>query len=260
VDRIGSKNKCVQLINFWPDIALNEYINLTDRVKNRMQAVNIAGTGYDNPLSEGDDVGFRDEPLERMMHGEIVEMESLKTGVSITDLGLNEYALALKRYIESNPKFGNLPPGINAVIEADKDVGLEPGVVFFLRNRDERIRNEANYFHPFYAVYLRNDGSVIKDSTQGKSIVELLRKGCEGKSEPIADLCKAFNRETRDGFKMEAYSELLTKAIETIAAKKEESDIDSLFSSVETTALNGEYANLEAFELMAFFVVKEREA
>jgi hypothetical protein len=260
VDRIGSKNKCVQLINFWHDIALNEYINLTDRVKNRMQAVNIAGTGYDNPLSEGDDVGFRDEPLERMMHGEIVEMESLKTGVSITDLGLNEYALALKRYIEANPKFGNLPPGINAVIEADKDVGLEPGVVFFLRNRDERIRNEANYFHPFYAVYLRNDGSVIKDSTQGKSIVELLRKGCEGKSEPIADLCKTFNRETRDGFKMEAYSELLTKAIETIAAKKEESDIDSLFSSVETTALNGEYANLEAFELMAFFVVKEREA
>ena len=260
VDRIGSKNQCVQLINFWPDIALNEYIDLTDRVKNRMHAVNIAGTGYDNPLSEGDGVGFRDEPLERMMHGEIVDMESLKTGVSITDLGLNEYALALKRYIEANPKFGNLPPGINAVVAADREAGLEPGVVFFLRNRDERIRSEANYFHPFYAVYLRNDGSVVKDSTQGKTIVELLRKGCEGKSEPIAELCKAFNRETRDGFKMEAYSGLLTKAIETIAAKKEESDIDSLFSSTETTALDGEYANLEAFELMAFFVVKEREA
>lgn len=260
VDRIGSKNGCVQLVNFWPDIDLNEYINLTERVKNRMQAVNIAGTGYDNPLSEGDDVGFRDEPLERMMRGEIVDMESLKTGVSITDLGLNEYALALKRYMEAHPSFGTLSAGINAVIAADREAGLEPGVVFFLRNRDEKLRNEANYFHPFYAVYLRMDGSVVKDSTQGKAVVELLRKGCEGKSAPLAALCKAFNRETRDGFRMDAYSALLTKAIETIAERKTESDVDSLFSSTETTALQGDCANLEAFELMAFFVVREEGA
>ena len=256
VDRIGSRNERVKLINFWPDMDLNEYINLTDRVKNRMQAVNIAGTGYDNPLAEGDDVGFRDEPLGRMMNGEIVDMESLKTGVSITDLGLNEYALALKKYMAAHLAFGNLPPGINAVIEAKPEDGLVPGVIFFLRNRDERLRNEANYFHPFYTVYLASDGSIIKDSTQGKQVIELLRKGCEGKSEPISDLCKVFNRETRDGIKMDAYSALLSKAIDTIADSKTESDVDSLFNATETTALEGDCSHIDSFELMAFFVVK----
>ena len=257
VDRIGSKNEAVRLVNFWPDMDLNEYIDLTDRVKNRMQAVNISGTGHDNPLAEGDDVGFRDEPLSRMMNGEIVDMESLKTGVSITDLGLNEYALALKKYMEAHPSMGSLPPGINAVVEAKIEAGLKPGVVFFLRNRDEKLRNEANYFHPFYCVYLDPDGNVIKDSTQGKPIIELLRKGCEGRDEPITALCKVFNKETKDGYRMERYSDLLTKAIESIAAKKEESDLESLFSSVETTAMKGSYSNLDAFELMAFFVIKE---
>ena len=282
VDRIGSRNESVQLVNFWPDIDLNEYINLTERVKNRMQAVNIAGTGHDNPLAEGDDVAFRDEPLSRMMNGEIVDMESLKTGVSITDLGLNEYALALKKYMEAHPTMGNLPPGINAVVEAKPDEGLVPGVVFFLRNRDEQLRNEANYFHPFYAGYLADGGRgatalpnivdgrvraprgpldldtwfVYKDSTQGKAIVELLRKGCEGQSEPLSVLCRQFNKETKDGFKMDAYSALLSKAIESIAAKKAESDVDSLFSSTETTALSGDCSHLDAFELMAFFVIK----
>ena len=260
VDRIGTKNASVKLVNFWPDIDLNEYIDLTDRVKNRMQAVNIAGTGHDNPLAEGDDVGFRDEPLGRMKNGEIVDMESLKTGVSITDLGLNEYALALKKYMEDHPGLSNVPPGINAVIEAKPDEGLVPGVVFFLRNRDEKLRNEANYFHPFYAVYLAADGTVVKDSTQGKQVIELLRKGCEGKSEPIAALCKAFNKETRDGFKMDAYSAMLSKAIDAISEQKTEGDVESLFNSTETTALQGDCSHIDAFELVAFFVVKEAVA
>ena len=256
IDRIGSQNAEVALVNFWPDIDLNEYINLTDRVKNRMQGVNIAGTGMDNPLSEGDDVSFRNEPLTRMMHGEIVSMESLKTGVSITDLGLNEYALALKRYMAGHPAFGSLPPGVHAVVAANPQDGLVPGVIFFLRNRDERLKNDANYFHPFYAVYLDESGQVVQDSTHGKEIVELLRKGCEGREEPLAELCKAFNRETRDGFKMDAYSDLLQKAIASIADIKAESDIDSLFNSTETTALSGDCSKVDSFELIAFFVVK----
>ena len=168
----------------------------------------------------------------------------------------------------AHPAFGNLPPGINAVIEAKPDEGLVPGVVFFLRNRDEKLRNEANYFHPFYAVYLAKEGRaraprppqdwlVYKDSTQGKQIVELLRKGCEGKSEPIADLCKAFNKETKDGFKMDAYSALLSKAIDAISEQKTESDVESLFKSTETSALQGDCSHIDAIELLAFFVVKE---
>ena len=194
-----------------------------------------------------------------MTRNELKIVSGAQTGVSITDLGLNEYALALKKYMEEQPGISNVPPGINAVIEAKPDEGLVPGVVFFLRNRDEKLRNEANYFHPFYAVYLAADGSVIKDSTQGKQIVERLRRGCEGKSEPLAALCKAFNRETRDGFKMEVYSDLLSKAIDTIAEKKAESDVESLFNSTETSALSGDCAHLDAFELIAFFVVKDRE-
>ena len=257
VDRIGSKNATIKLINFWPDIALNEYINLTERVSNRMQALNLAGTGHDNLLAEGEEVGFRDEPLQRMMNGEIVSMESLKSGISITDLGLNEYALALKHYQEEHPSFDRVPPGIHAIVKANPSEGLLPGVVFFLRNRDETLRNEANYFHPFYAVYLDMKGDVICASTQGKTVLERLRKGCESQTEPLKPLCAAFNRETRDGFKMERYSDLLNKAIATIAENKQESDLASLFSSDETTALEGECNSLDAFELIAFFVVRE---
>ena len=257
VDRIGSTNPSVKLVNFWPDLDLNEYIDLTDRVKNRMQAVNIAGTGHDNPLDEGDDVPFRDEPLSRMKGGEIVDLESLKSGVSITDLGLNEYALALKRYLERNPGLSRVPPGIHAVVAAQPDEGLVPGVVFFLKNRDERLRDPGNYFHPFYAIYLADDGSVVKGATQGKPIVELLRKASEGVSEPIAPLCRAFNRETRDGFRMERYSALLDKAIAAIAETKAEGDVASLFSGTETTALAGDCSSLDSFELLAFFVVRE---
>lgn len=256
VDRIGSKNASVSLVNFWPDIDLNEYINLTDRVKNRMQGVTVASTGTGNPLDEADDIAFRDEPLKRMMNGEIVSMESLKTGVSITDLGLTQYALALKRYQTDHPSFGSLPPGMHAVVAADPKEGLLPGVVFFLRNRDEKLKNETNYFHPYYAVYLDSSGQVIKDASKGKAIVELLRKGCEGKDAPVAELCKAFNRETRDGLKMDGYSDLLKKAISSISAVKAEGDIQSLFTSTETTALTGACDKLDAFELMAFFVIR----
>lgn len=257
VDRIGSRNDFVKLINFWPDMELNEYINLTDRVSNRMQAVNLAGTGQDNLLAEGDDIGFRDEPLQRMMNGEIVAMESLKSGVSITDLGLNEYALALKHYEEAHPTFDRVPPGIHAVIKANPEEGLPPGVIFFLRNRDEALRNEANYFHPFYSVYLTMEGEVVCNPTQGKPILERLRKGCEHQAEPLKSLCAAFNHETRDGFRMERYSELLSKAIDSFAETKQESDIASLFSLMETTALVGRCDTLDAFELIAFFVVRE---
>jgi hypothetical protein len=166
-----------------------------------MQALNLAGTGHDNLLDEGEEVGFRDEPLQRMMNGEIVSMESLKSGVSITDLGLNEYALALKHYQEEHPSFDRVPPGIHAIVKANPSEGLLPGVVFFLRNRDENLRNEANYFHPFYAVYLDMKGDVICASTQGKTVLERLRKGCESQTEPLKPLCAAFNRETRDALR-----------------------------------------------------------
>ena len=51
IDRIGSINNVIQLINFWPQVSLDDYINLKSRVEGRMHLVNFTATGDDNVLT-----------------------------------------------------------------------------------------------------------------------------------------------------------------------------------------------------------------
>lgn len=258
VDRIGSQNASIQLVNYWPNISLDEYINLKERVESRMMIADVTATGDDNVLSaQANDVSYRKEQLRRLQE-EVIELEDLKTGVSITDLGLNDFRMDLLNYVKSLGEPSHVPNGMHAVVPANAKLGLQPGVIFTLRNRNPEVNvNQHNRLHPYYLVYIGRNGEVIHDHTEVKRLLDLVRSGCKGRAEPIAAACQSFNQQTADGRNMQVYSELLSKTIRSMIEVKEEKDLDSLFSGGKTTALTNTINGLDDFELITFLVIPE---
>ncbi len=258
IDRIGSKNKVIQLVNYWPDISLDEYINLKERVENRMVIVDVSAGGDDNVLrGESSELAYRKEQLRRLKD-EVIDMEDVKTGVSITDLGLNDFRMDLLGYMKENGDLANTPNGMHAVLPAEPERGLPPGVIFALRNRNSGVNiDQQNRLHPYYLVYVDQAGGVIVNHTEAKRMLDLVRSACRGQSEPIRKVYQLFNEATEDGRKMDACSKLLHQAIQSMIDLKEDKDIDSLFSGERTTALHNTIAGLDDFVLIAFLVVQE---
>ena len=256
IDRIGSKNQYIQLVNFWPDMDLDEYINLKSRVETRMKISIMTSTGDDdliNPEEKGD-LEYRKQQLKRLQE-EVVDIEDMSSGISIMDLGLNEFRLDLLEYVKTHPDLEKKPKGLHAVVPATED--LPEGVIFVLRNINNSVNiDNQNRIHPFYMVYIGIDGEVICDYLNPKKMLDDIRLLCRGKNEPIKHLCKQFNEETDDGRDMVEMSELLSEAIESIINSKEESDIDSLFSAGGTSALMSSVSGLDDFELICFLVIK----
>lgn len=256
VDRIGSKNDCIQLVNFWPDIDLDDYINLKARVETRMKIAVMTSTGDDDPinLEEKGDLEYRKKQLERLQE-EVVDLEEMSGGISIMDLGLNEFRLDLLDYAKTHPDLKKKPNGLHAVIPTTQD--LPEGVIFVLKNRNSGVNiDNLNRIHPFYMVYIGMDGDVICDYLNPKKLLDTMRVACRGKNEPIRAVYQEFNKETNDGRNMAGMSLLLSDAIASIVNTKEESDIDSLFRAGGTTALMSAVSGLDDFELICFLVVK----
>jgi hypothetical protein len=258
IDRIGSPNSQIQLANYWPDISLDEYINLKERVENRMMIADVTATGDDNVLTaKSSEIAYRKDQLKRMQE-EVIELEDVKTGISITDLGLNDFRMDLLNYVKENDNLEIMPNGLHAVVPAQEDRGLVPGAIFALRNIHDTVNvNQQNRLHPYYLVYISNAGDIIADHTEVKRLLDLIRTSCKGQSSPIQAVCRLFNERTQDGKKMGQYSELLSQAIRSMIEVKEERDIDSLFSGGKTSALVHTIAGLDDFELIAFLVVQE---
>jgi Helicase conserved C-terminal domain/SNF2-related domain len=257
VDRIGSPNSTIQLVNYWPDISLDEYIRLKERVESRMTIADLAATGDDNVLSsQANDVAYRKEQLRRLQD-EVIELEDLKTGVSITDLGLNDFRMDLLNYVKAHGDLANMPNGMHAVVSANESMGLQPGVIFTLRNRNNGVQvNQHNRLHPYYLVYINRAGQVVHDHTEVKRLLDLVRSACKGQAEPVLPACQSFNQETSDGRHMQAYSDLLSQTIRSMIDVKEEKDLDSLFTGGKTTALTNTISGLDDFELVSFLVVQ----
>ena len=256
IDRIGSKNQYIQLVNFWPDMTLDDYINLKSRVETRMKISVMTSTGDDdliNPEEKGD-LEYRKQQLKRLQE-EVVDIEDMSTGISIMDLGLNEFRLDLLEYIKTHDDLSKKPKGLHAVVPADDE--NPEGVIFVLRNINNSINiDNQNRIHPFYMVYIGVDGDIVCDYLNPKKLLDTVRLLCRGKREPVLSLCRKFNEETDDGRNMREVSELLNDAINSIIDVKEESDIDSLFSAGGTSALMSEINGLDDFELICFLVVK----
>lgn len=256
IDRIGSKNKVIQLVNFWPDIELDDYIKLKTRVETRMRLAVATSTGDDDPinLEEKGDLEYRKQQLKRLQE-EVVDIEDMNSGISIMDLGLNEFRMDLLEYIKTHDDLDKKPKGLHAVIAAGPE--NPRGVIFVLRNINNNINiDNQNRIHPFYMVYIGDSGEIICDYLNPKKLLDTVRLLCRDKKEPLWTLCRKFNKETDDGRKMQKVSRLLNDAIKSIINVKEESDIESLFSAGGTSALMSKIKGLDDFELICFFVVK----
>lgn len=256
IDRIGSKNNVIQLVNYWPNVTLDEYIDLKGRVEARMKVSVLTSTGDDNIISpeEKGDLEYRREQLKRLQ-SEVVDIEEMNTGISIMDLGLNEFRLDLLSYMKEHSDIEHTPYGLHAVVPASE--ACPPGVVYVLKNRNNGVNIDAkNRLHPFYLVYVKEDESIHINHLQPKELLDCMRLLCKGKSAPDMELCREFNKTTRDGKNMKRYSELLGEAISSIINVKEESDIDSFLSGSQFSLFTEEIKGLDDFELICFLVVK----
>ncbi len=255
IDRIGSRNSVIQLVNFWPDVGLDEYINLKSRVEDRMKLSIMTSTGDDDPINMGEhgDLDYRKQQLERLRN-EVVDIEEMQSGVSILDLGLNEFRLDLIEYIKTHD-LSKLPFGLHAVVPASEE--NPPGVVFVLKNINEGVNiDHQNRLHPYYLVYIGDDGSIVCDHLSPKKMLDLMRYECRDQTTPLQDLCDAFNRETKDGRNMSRVSELLSESISSIIERKEQSDLDSFFSGKDVSFAGPQIKGLDDFELICFLVVR----
>lgn len=256
IDRIGSKNAFIQLVNFWPDVTLDEYIDLKAKVETRMKIVDMTATGDDNLLSDEEktDLEYRKAQLKRLQE-EVVDIEDMSTGISIMDLGLNEFRMDLLEYIKNHPDIDKTPFGLHSVAAASEETPA--GVIYVLKNRSNSVNiDNQNRLHPFYMVYISNDGEVICDHLSPKQMLDKMRFLCKGKTEPIPELYRQFNKETRDGRNMSEFSKLLGDAIASIIEVKEESDIDSFLGGGQMIFLTNEIKGLDDFELICFLVVR----
>ena len=243
-------------MNFWPDLTLDEYINLKARVETRMKIVDMTATGDDNVLSpeEKGDLEYRKQQLKRLQE-EVVDIEEMSSGISIMDLGLNEFRLDLLDYMKTHQDVENAPYGMNAVVKGNDE--LPSGVIFVLRNVKNEINiNSQNRLHPFYLVYMSDDGEVVIDHLSPKEMLDSFRYLCKGKTDPDKVLCTAFNEETQDGRNMSKYSELLGDSIASIIEVKDENEMDSFLSGRQMSFLSETINGLDDFELISFLVIK----
>ena len=256
IDRIGSQNAQIQLVNYWPDMTLDEYINLKGRVESRMKATVLTATGDDNLLSpeEKDDLEYRKQQLERLKE-DVVDLEEMNSGVSIMDLGLNEFRLDLLEYMQTNHDVEHTPFGLHAVVRGNAQTPA--GTIFVLKNRTAGVNiDHKNQLHPFYMVYISDEGEVVVDHLHPKDLLDKMRLLCKPMTKPDVKLCAQFNKETRDGLRMGKYSDLLSKAINSIISVKEQSDVDSFLEGFAGELFEEHYVGLDDFELICFLVIK----
>ncbi|MCF7926317.1 MAG: helicase [Candidatus Izimaplasma sp.] len=261
IDRIGSKNKVIQLVNFWPNMELDEYINLESRVKNRMALLDLSATGEDDVLSaEGKDLAYRKEQLKKLQE-EVVDLEDISGGISITDFTLDDFIISLEKYMKEHPSMlEDYPTGIHAVTNIPnqvKDEAVE-GVIYCLKQMNYDVNEKAaNSLYPFFLVYVKQDGDIHISNKSPKRILDLFKSMTTGKSDVLREVVESFNKETKDGTKMDKYTELLEKAVFDIKGIAEEKGVQSLFRLGRSTIKTNQVKGLNDFELVSFLVIKD---
>lgn len=255
IDRIGSKNSSITMVNFWPDVTLDAYINLKQRVESKMLISNMTSTGDDNILNADEkDLEYRKIQLKKLKE-EVVDLEELREGVSITDLGLNDFRIDLSTLVKEYGELKNIPEGLHAVVRSTEL--LQPGVIFVLKNVNSSVNiNKLNRLHPYYLIYTKSSGELLINHIDSKKILDAMRMLCKGKTEPITDLCAELNSETDEYHEMDHYSRLLKQSIGAILQKEEEKDVLSLFKTGGTTALHEKIKGIEDFNLISFLIVR----
>ena len=262
VDRLGSANERIQLVNFWPDIELDEYIQLEGRVKGRMVLLDTSATGEENVLEgkanqEMNDLKYRRQQLQQLQE-EVLNLEDISGGISITDFAFDDFRVELQRYVADHPGLlEGAPCGMVASARIPDDLRGEvrPGVVFCLRQNDEtRDPKDTNPLFPYYVAYVAEDGTVVSGYTQPKMALDLIRAACAGVVEPDPALCDLFKRQTNDGLDMSAYTGLLENMIAGVTGVQEAKGLESLFTLGEVGAAAP--VSFDDYSLVSFVVLR----
>ena len=265
IDRIGSQNQYIKLVNFWATKDLDEYINLQHRVRARMVLLDVSATGEENIIETDSskdikELEYRKKQLQRLQN-EIVDLEDISGGISITDLTFNDFKIELMEYMKTKRKtLDEAPNGMYAIAKIDESVKdiIKPGVIFTLRQvKGKEQSKEQNPLFPCYMIYITDDGEVKLSFLHAKKILDYYKKLCSGKNEVLKELIEEFDKETNDGRNMDHYSDLLETSIENILGKKQDIGVASLFSKGGTTMPKSIFDGVEDFELITFLVIKD---
>lgn len=258
IDRIGSINKNIQLVNFWPNMELDEYINLKGRVENRMVMVDVTATGEENIIADDiksvNDLKYRKKQLEKLQN-EVIDLEDISSGISITDLTFNDFKIELMEYMKTHKrKLEDSPSGIYAITPAQD---LKPGVIFLLKQvKGVKESKDKNSLSPYYLTYITQEGEVEINYINSKKIMDIYKKLCSKKTETFDELVNKFEEETDNGKNMKEYSKLLKKTIENTLGKKQETGVKSLFTKGGTNPIKNDIDGIEEFELVTFLIMK----
>jgi len=264
IDRIGSPNTRIQLINFWPNVELEEYINLEQRVSGRMVLLDISATGEENLIEQQsgnqmNDLEYRRKQL-LQLQDHVIDLEDLSTGLSITDMTLTDFRIDLAAFQKAQTGLlDRMPFGACGVVQAPATTSIPPGIVFCLRAAGEAALKapEPGYpLAPHYLVHVGQDGTVLLTYTQAREILDRLKTLCASETQPDREAWAKFDKDTRQGRDMHVAQELLAKAVSSVAGKKEERAVASLFSPGGTHALKGEFAGTNDFEVIAYVVIQ----
>lgn len=282
IDRLGSKNATIQLVNFWPTRDLDNYINLKERVEARMALVDMTATGEDNVLNTEqiedlitDDLKYRYHQLKKLKD-EILDLEDMDEAVSLTDFTLDDFRIELVNFIETNRnRLTKAPFGLYAVVPSpseqhaglleagrftgnEKDI-IKSGVIFCLKQKGQNDGNEAvNPLNPYFMVYVRSDGTVRFNYTHARQILEIYRLLCQGRKTPYEICCELFNEETQNGADMTGYTTLLKKAVDEIIRifrKKGGQKLTSDRGALLIPSAKQIY-NMGNFELVTWLIIK----
>lgn len=251
IDRIGSKNTNIQMINFFPNMELNDYLGLEARVKGKMTTLNLVSTGDEDVLTpEMNDFNFRKRQLERLKD-EVIDIEDANDNISLTDLNMNEYLNELSEYIQNVPEIKKVPKGVYSVTDGDN-----VGVLFCFKHRNDANKPKSDSsLYPYYLIYMRNNGEVFYGNGQAREVVKQFRKLCYKKKQPIMELFQQFFVRTNNAKDMQFYSDLLNKAIKSIRGEEESKATQLMF---DFGGFNNAFAEETAddFELISFLVVE----
>lgn len=251
IDRIGSKNSHIQMINFFPAMELNDYLGLEARVKGKMTTLNLVSTGDEDVLTpEMNDFYFRKRQLERL-RDEVIDIEDANDNISLTDLNMNEYLNELSEYIQNVPEIKKVPKGVYSVTD-----GESQGVLFCFKHRNDANKPKSDSsLYPYYLIYMKNNGEVLYGNGQAREVVKQFRKLCYNKDKPVMELFQKFFVRTNNAKDMQFYSDLLNKAIKSIKGEEESKATQMMF---DFGGFNNAFADETAddFELISFLVVE----
>ena len=264
IDRLGSRNTCIKLVNFWPSMELDVYIHLEGRVKQKMTMLDISATGEEDVINENPqkmkDLEYRRKQLKQLQE-EVIDLEEVNGNVSLTDFTLDDFRMDLINLQEKyDSEVENTPLGIYSIAKNNNkslDDEIKPGVIYCLKRADSyKNESDKNPIYPYYMAYVKEDGEILYNYSNVKKILDIYKSLCIGNNKVINDLVEEFNEETKNQKKMDKYKDLLTDVTDDILGKIEEQDTLNIFSLGDLSGMLNDNKNQEEFEIVSYLVIK----